>query len=113
MSSAKKCSTFQFVSVCFKLFRLFSCFFLFSNFVVGFLLCQVVPSFVGLLRQVLLGLPWFYLLCFRMSKFYFLKVFDGLEVPVRDWTFYLVSNRFKLFRQFQDVWRVLSLYSVI
>ena len=86
-------SLFQFVSSC---SGYFSCFFLFSPFVVGFLLCQVVPSFVGLLRQVLLGLPWFYLLCFRMSKFYFLKVFDGLEVPVRGWTFYLVSNRLKL-----------------
>ena len=92
----KKCSTFQFVSVCFKLFRLFFLFLLVFTFCCWFSLCQVVPSFVGLLRQVLLGLPWFYLLCFRMSKFYFLKVFDGLEVPVRGWTFYLVSNRLKL-----------------
>ena len=47
-----------------------------------------------------------------MSKSYFLKVFDGLEVPVRGWTFYLVSNRFKLLRWFQDVWRCLGLSRV-
>ena len=91
-----------YIWVCFSLFQivrvvLFVSMFVFVFFCwISFVSC--CSRFCWAVAASVTCLPWFYLLFFRMSENYFLKVFDGLEVPVRGWTFYLVLDRFKLSR---------------
>ena len=47
----KKCQTFQFVSVCFKLFRLFFLLLIVFTFLLLVFLCQVVPVFLACCKK--------------------------------------------------------------